>query len=197
MDEMENVFGKKNDKLVYGKYRAIVKNIEDPEKLGRIQLNCPEIYGEDLSPWAWPCLPYAGISNVGIFFLPELNSGVWLEFEQGHITNPIWSGCWYTKFKGENELPQESQDNYGTHKIIRTKSGHSIEFYDKENEEKIVITDSKGSVITLEDGKVSVVSSGDIELESKDGASIKLSDKVTIISPADIQLQCAGKVDVT
>lgn len=197
MNEVDEIFGNNKEKLVYGKYRAIVKNIEDPEKLGRIKVNCPEIYGKDNSPWTWPCLPYGGNSETGIFFIPELESGVWIEFEQGHITNPIWTGCWWTKYKGKNEIPKNSQDNYGSHKIIKTKSGHSIEFYDEVGKEKLIITDSKGSVVTLEDELVSIVSSGVITLESKDGSKITLSDKVTIDSPADIELKCVGSVNVT
>jgi uncharacterized protein involved in type VI secretion and phage assembly len=27
--------------------------------------------------------------------LPQIGAGVWVEFEQGDIDYPIWSGCWY------------------------------------------------------------------------------------------------------
>ena len=27
--------------------------------------------------------------------LPQIGAGVWVEFEQGNMDYPIWSGCWY------------------------------------------------------------------------------------------------------
>ena len=47
-----------------------------------------------------PCVPYAGAS-VGFYSLPEPGTGIWVEFEAGDPSFPIWSGC----FWGDNELP--------------------------------------------------------------------------------------------
>jgi len=177
---LDEVFGKQTKKFIYGKYRAVVKNISDPEKLGRIKVKCPDIYGEDNSPWAWPCLPYGGFSELGMFFLPELESGVWIEFEQGNITNPIWVGCWWTKLRGTNEVPQNSQDKYGSHKMIKTKSGHSIEFYDEASNEKIIITDHSGSTVTMSANNIIINSIGNINLMtgSTEGVPLGTSLKV-------------------
>jgi uncharacterized protein involved in type VI secretion and phage assembly len=41
-----------------------------------------------------PCLPAAGIQS-GVFVLPTINSGVWVEFEQGDPDYPIWTGCYW------------------------------------------------------------------------------------------------------
>ena len=41
-----------------------------------------------------PCLPVAGIQN-GMFTVPIIGSGVWIEFEQGDPDYPIWIGCFY------------------------------------------------------------------------------------------------------
>lgn len=27
--------------------------------------------------------------------IPQIGAGVWIEFEQGNVDYPIWSGCWY------------------------------------------------------------------------------------------------------
>ena len=39
-----------------------------------------------------PCLPGAGI-NTGVFTVPQIGSGVWIEFEQGDPDRPIWTGA--------------------------------------------------------------------------------------------------------
>jgi len=32
---------------------------------------------------------------MGVWALPQLGAGVWVEFEQGDPDHPIWSGCWF------------------------------------------------------------------------------------------------------
>ena len=41
-----------------------------------------------------PCVPVAGI-QIGMFAVPQIGSGVWVEFEQGDPDYPIWVGCFW------------------------------------------------------------------------------------------------------
>src|SRR5205085_1731985 len=41
--------------------------------------------------WAMPCVPAAGIQS-GVFMVPGIGSGVWIEFERGDPDHPIWVG---------------------------------------------------------------------------------------------------------
>jgi uncharacterized protein involved in type VI secretion and phage assembly len=75
----------------YGKYRGTVVNNVDPMQTGRIQVQVPDVLGPALSSWAMPCVPFAGRQS-GVFVLPQVGSGVWVEFEQGDIGFPIWVG---------------------------------------------------------------------------------------------------------
>lgn len=77
----------------YGKYRGIVVQNIDPEFRGRIQVQVPGIVALP-STWAEPCLPLAGI-QMGIFIVPPVGAGVWVEFEQGNPDYPIWTGCFW------------------------------------------------------------------------------------------------------
>ena len=63
-------------------------------QLGRIQAMVPDVTGLAPSSWAMPCVPVAGIQN-GIFTVPQIGSGVWIEFEQGDPDYPIWVGCFW------------------------------------------------------------------------------------------------------
>lgn len=78
----------------YGKYRGTVINNADPENRGRIQAIVPDVQGLTPTTFALPCLPVAG-KGSGAFFVPEIGSGVWMEFEQGDPDYPIWSGCFW------------------------------------------------------------------------------------------------------
>ena len=84
----------------FGKYRGKVENNLDPMQLGRIQVSAPAVLGDGSLSWAMPCVPYAG-SGVGLFAMPPVGAGVWVEFEGGDPDYPIWSGC----FWGVGEVP--------------------------------------------------------------------------------------------
>jgi uncharacterized protein involved in type VI secretion and phage assembly len=77
-----------------GKYRGMVLNNIDPMQLGRLQVQVPDVAGLLPATWAMPCVPFAGIQN-GMFALPMIGSGVWVEFEQGDPDYPIWVGCFW------------------------------------------------------------------------------------------------------
>lgn len=83
----------------YGKYRGVVKEINDPEKRGRIRVECPTALGKQLSAWALPNFPPNQAS------LPSKDSLVWIEFEGGRIDSPIWTGVFYTASQWAKAYP--------------------------------------------------------------------------------------------
>jgi predicted acyltransferase (DUF342 family) len=83
----------------WGKYRGVVLDNVDPLLLGRILPEVPQIEGSLLN-WAMPCVPYAG-PLVGFYAIPPIGANVWIEFEGGNPSYPIWSGCFWL----EEEFP--------------------------------------------------------------------------------------------
>jgi hypothetical protein len=77
-----------------GKYKAVVVNNVDPLLIGRIQVIVPDVASLAPSTWAMPCVPVAGV-NMGLFSPPLIGSGVWVEFERGDPSKPIWVGCYW------------------------------------------------------------------------------------------------------
>ena len=89
-----------NDKLTlagkyFGKYRGTVVNNADPMQMGRVQAIVPDVTGTLPASWAMPCVPLAG-NQAGTCFLPQVGSGVWMEFEKGDPAFPIWVGCFWS-----------------------------------------------------------------------------------------------------
>jgi hypothetical protein len=80
-----------NPTRYYGKYRGTVIDNVDLEQIGRILVEVPDVLGLTPSSWAMPCVPAAGIQS-GVFIVPPIGSGVWIEFEQGDPDYPIWTG---------------------------------------------------------------------------------------------------------
>lgn len=124
---------------VYGKYRGIVLNNVDPLNLGRIMATVPEVLGEVPTGWATPCAPYAGTGS-GFFSIPPVAAGVWIEFEGGDVSRPIWSGCYW----GVAETPAAPPMPPGspalpTTKIWRTEFGLTTVFDDVK--QTITVTD--------------------------------------------------------
>jgi uncharacterized protein involved in type VI secretion and phage assembly len=78
----------------YGKYRATVINNIDPMQIGRIQVIAPDVSNVIPTSWAMPCVPVAGM-QMGVYTVPPIGSGVWVEFEQGDPDYPIWVGCFW------------------------------------------------------------------------------------------------------
>jgi uncharacterized protein involved in type VI secretion and phage assembly len=79
----------------YGKFRGTVVNNIDPMQLGRLLVQVPDVLGLAPSSWAVPCVPLAGPTGppMGVYLVPPIGAGVWVEFEQGDPDYPIWSGC--------------------------------------------------------------------------------------------------------
>lgn len=77
----------------YGKYRGTVVNPVDPLLKGRV-LAAVTIGGTPLQLWAEACTPFAG-PLVGFYAIPIAGAGVWIEFEEGNLDKPIWTGCWW------------------------------------------------------------------------------------------------------
>ena len=122
----------------FGKYRGVLVDNHDPTNRGRLKVRVPAVIDE-LEVWAMPCVPYAG-DGVGLYNLPEPGTGVWVEFESGDPSYPIWSGF----FWADDQLPQ---DETGTQanpqlKVWRTKEGLLLALSDQE--QTIAISDRNG-----------------------------------------------------
>jgi uncharacterized protein involved in type VI secretion and phage assembly len=98
----------------FGKYRGTVSDNSDSTSRGRLKVRVPAVLG-DLEVWAMPCVPYAG-DKVGFYFLPEQGTGVWVEFEAGDPSYPIWTGFFWT----DDQLPDDATD--AKMKVMRTGS---------------------------------------------------------------------------
>jgi hypothetical protein len=79
----------------YGKYRGTVINNIDPMMRGRLLLEVPDVTGLVPSSWAEACVPLAGPTGppMGVYMVPPIGAGVWVEFEGGDPSKPIWTGC--------------------------------------------------------------------------------------------------------
>jgi uncharacterized protein involved in type VI secretion and phage assembly len=150
----------------YGKYRGLVSDNKDPLDLGRIKATVPEVLGDTPTGWASPCAPYAG-PNAGLFVIPPKDAGVWIEFEAGDTSRPIWVGAWW----GTAEVPLKpggGQTKPAT-KILRSDKGLIVALDD--DEETISVSDAAGDnqvVIEVKSGKITLTSKKEVIVEAPD-----------------------------
>jgi uncharacterized protein involved in type VI secretion and phage assembly len=154
----------------FGKYRGVVTDVEQPGR-GRIKANVPAVLGDQATGWCDPCAPYAG-PDVGIAFLPEIGSGVWIEFEGGDVSYPIWSGGYWR----DGEMPSKAAPGV---KVIQTKSGHQIVLDDDGG--SLTITDANGNVITLDQTGITIAA-------ANGGGNIALSDAEVNINSGNLEI---------
>lgn len=106
----------------YGKYRGVVSDNADPLMIGRIKATVPDVMGDRVSGWAMPCAPFAG-DQAGMFALPPVGAGVWMEFEHGDPDYPIWAGCWWGSVA---EMPPVLLAPPYQKLLVRTAGGNQI-----------------------------------------------------------------------
>src|SRR3977135_974290 len=114
---------------LWGEYRGTVTQVDAATIAPKAQVPGALRSGVT-SGWCEPCVPYAG-KNVGVVMLPDVGSGVWIEFERGEASRPIWVGCFWNK----GEVPDSASAEV---KSIITSAG-SLAF------------DNGASSVTLQD----------------------------------------------
>lgn len=148
-----------NGRTFIGKFRGVVDDNRDPLMLGRIRARVQDVYGERVSGWAMPSVPYAG-NGVGLFLLPPTGTFVWIEFEHGDPEYPIWSGCFWAQ--GETPIQPAVPEK----KVLKTDSA------------TVTLDDTPGAGgVTIETtaGMKIVINTQGIEINNGQGGSIKLT----------------------
>jgi Type VI secretion system/phage-baseplate injector OB domain len=133
--------------LYFAKYTGIVRDNRDADSLGQIKVSVPSIFPPEELVEARCALPY------GIFFVPEPQQKVWIEFEGGDSGLPIWTGIQYVP----GEWPEEATVDPPHRRVIKSVSGQLIILHDHADERGIEISSN---------ARVLIKSLGTIELDA-------------------------------
>jgi uncharacterized protein involved in type VI secretion and phage assembly len=128
------------ERLFFGKYRGKVTAL-DADKMC-IRARVPDVLHDEESPWAMPALPFAGPQH-GLVLLPEIDDGVWIEFED----RPIWTGC----FWAEGKLPPAAGEKV---RMLATSADHEIVIDEEKDEIRIV--HPRGPTMTMSSGELTI-----------------------------------------
>ena len=107
----------------------------------------PAVLGDVETGWCMPCVAVRR-AHVGVAFLPEIGSGVWIEFEGGDVSYPIWVGCYWRN----DELPPDVAPDV---KVIVTPSHLEVKL-DDSDDGSITLTDSHGNTVQLDNSGITL-----------------------------------------
>jgi type VI secretion system secreted protein VgrG len=162
---------------------AIVKDNNDPDKLGRIRV---KFFWQDdkmMSPWLRPVNVYSG-DERGFYFIPEVGDEVLIGFEGGNAEKPFVLGSMY---HGKNKPQGSWPEKDNSFKGIMTKSNLKIEFDDKKKITTIE-TPAGNKAVLSDDGK-------SILLQDQNQNKVEMSKNgITLDSPKDIKIESKGSI---
>jgi uncharacterized protein involved in type VI secretion and phage assembly len=159
--------------------------------MGRIKLLVPSVLASQNTGWALPCFPFGGNDQQGSFSVPEIDATVWVEFEEGNISKPIWTGTFYAL---DDEAPEAAfTDIQPNSHVIQTRSGHKIVLNDDESNQSVTISHGESASIELsQNGSVIVKDKSDNQLSlDAENNAIKLED-----SQGNTILMDQGKIEI-
>ena len=164
------MFNKNRDKIeprekFNGMYRGKVVDVDDPYKKGRIRIEVFGVFDDlpvDTLPWAIFADPLmGGQENLGGFIVPDMDSHVWLFFEEGDHTQPVYFAGAPARPHGP---PEATNGEYPRNKVFRTKAGHVIEIDDTPGETRVRIKHTSGTEVEVDDdGNVEEFVVGDVD----------------------------------
>ncbi|MFF5077470.1 phage baseplate assembly protein V [Actinoplanes sp. NPDC000266] len=137
-----------------GKFRGTVVNNVDPMRMGRVQVQVPDVLGVTASSWAMPCLPVAA-PQMGVSVVPPVGAGVWVEFEQGDVSFPIWVGCWYGSAA---EVPAAAQTGPPDRPniLVQTRGQQAVVLSDLPGNAGITLKAASGAAIVINESGISI-----------------------------------------
>ncbi len=126
-----------------GPQTAKVVDNYDPKGLSRVKVLFP--WANTLSPWLRVLMPHAG-AGKGLYFLPEIDEEVIVDFEGGDVEKPFVKGTMYNAGANVRQWNTDKNDI----KAIKTRSGHTIELNDAQGHEMITIQDKNGNIVQID-----------------------------------------------
>ncbi len=181
--------------------RALVKNNQDPEKLGRIRVQFLWQEADNLlTPWIRMAQPHGG-DNKGFYFIPEIDEEVMVGFEMGNAEKPYAIG---TLYHGKQRPGENWYNASNDIKAIRTRNGHTVEIhddgdggfiriYDNEKENYVLTFSTDEKLIKLQSkGNIELYAEKDIILDAKNDIHIKAGKDINR-DAGDNVTETAGK----
>ena len=126
-------FGLEGIQKYYSLYEGKVLDNDDPNKQGRVKVECSKIGAGQSIGWAYP------ISRNNFVSIPKVGDSVWLFFSTGNARFPRYIHSWW----GEDDMPEKALDDYPNVHLWETSTGNILLMNDVTG--KVYIENNKGA----------------------------------------------------
>lgn len=150
----------------YGIYRGLVIRNDDPDNCNNLYVWVPEVLG-GLRAWAYPRNQRGGVNHGYKQLTPRINEVVWITFEYGDASKPLWEYHGWAPEEAPESLAKPSAGGF------ITPNGNCF-LYDEEDNSLFI--DFKGPVFINSDSPIEIVSSKVVGLTGNDGTVINEGD---------------------
>ena len=177
---------------------AVIVNNNDPEGLGRVQVQYP---------WQKPTgetTPFVRLSSTaggagqGFFFVPEIGDEVVVDYEHGNAESPIIKGSLYNA----SSVPESFKSGSNHLKAIKTRSGNQVTLNDADG--SVTIADPSGNTIVMGgNGEITInapnkitFNSTDIVMEASNDVTVNAGNNITSTAATDISSSAGSNLSI-
>lgn len=184
---------------------AVVTNVNDPDKQGRVKIQLPWLSDSYESWWARPVFTGGGPKR-GLIVLPEVGDEVLVAFGQDDIQQPYIVGGLYNG----KDLPDKAWGEHidgGTGAVKRrawtSRTGMSVEFLESGTEQRLTVSTNSGAqkvsllqtagkgIEIISEGPVKITGKQDVEVSTGTGNMKVKGTSITIEASAALELKGA------
>ncbi|GAA4224050.1 VgrG-related protein [Actinomadura meridiana] len=174
-----------------GVVTAIVTDIQDPQRKGRVKLRFPWLDKDYVSDWA-RVVQYGGVRGGGLL-MPEVQDEVLVAFDRGALDHPYVIGGLYNgkdKLPTYRRLPVVGSSGRVNWRSVASRTGNRLELVDAPGQHgvKVATGDDRMTVEMRETGtRLTVHSDGSVEISGK--------RTVTLTGPV-VRINAATRLDL-
>ncbi len=198
------------ERVGQGLVPAVVSDVKDPKKLGRVRLTLPWLDEKYTTGWARVVQPGAG-ADRGAVLLPEVGDEVLVGFTGGNLDAAYVLGGLHNGRDAPPKLETDVVDG-GSGRIaaraLVSRTGHRLELLEagsgpdgiliSTGDRKFTVRlDRTGKQIEIvSDGKVSVQARNGISLDAGTGSLELAGQRVTVAAKGDLSVEGKGPVTI-
>jgi uncharacterized protein involved in type VI secretion and phage assembly len=113
------------------------------------------VLGLSISSWAMPCMPITG-PQMGVYVVPTIGAGVWVEFEGGDPDYPIWAGGFWGSAAEVPALALAPSIPASPNIVLQTIGQNTIVVSDVPGTGGIMLKSTTGAMILVNDVGITI-----------------------------------------
>jgi phage protein D/phage baseplate assembly protein gpV len=176
---------------------GVVTNSDDPDSLGRVKVKFPWLGDDTESFWARVVGIGAG-PNCGLFVVPAVGDEVLVAFEHGNINRPyVIGGTWNSKDTPPPDGASASSGEQPKVRVFQSIGGHIIALYDNsENKVEVITKDGRSITLSDKDSKVIIKNSNVVITLEESNMKLEAMSNLSIEANSQIKLKASAGIEI-